>query len=76
MSSPKFDREIAATAAKRSSFAALNVLGDRSDAPPCPYRSHRSSDWRLRAGGGEKPQCGVCHPPVPFAERDVVRVNQ
>lgn len=63
MSSPKFDREVAATAAKRSSFAALAVLGDRSSAPPCPYRSHRSSDWRRRDGGPVT--CGVCHPPAP-----------
>jgi hypothetical protein len=28
---------------------------------PCPYRSHRSSDWLNDAGQWV---CGICHPPV------------
>ena len=30
---------------------------------PCPYPSHRSSDWRTGAGG--RWTCGVCHPAPP-----------
>lgn len=61
MSSPAFDREIASTAAKRSSMGALTALGE-IDWAPCPYPAHRASDWRLRGGGPVT--CGVCHPPA------------
>lgn len=60
----RFDREISATAGKRSSFGALRALGINDDAPPCPYPRHRETDWRLRDGGGPV-QCGVCHPAAP-----------
>lgn len=62
MSAARLQAEMAATAAKRSSFGALRALGVNPDPPACPYPQHRPSDWRLRAGGPV--QCGVCHPPV------------
>lgn len=31
-------------------------------AQPCPYDHHRTSDWRLSAGGPTV--CGICHPPA------------
>lgn len=40
-------------------------LGFAGDAAPCGYPGHRHSDWRLREGGGERAECGICHPPAP-----------
>lgn len=61
MASPKFDAEIAGRSMARSSMGVLAVLGD-VQLPTCPYRGHRVTDWRLKAGGPVT--CGVCHPPA------------